>query len=152
MVLIGCLGSTGIAQTSGKVVKVKPGQDAYKVKRGGSFQATVVIDIDEGYHINSNRPLDKFLIATALKVEPAAGFVSTRVIYPKAKMQKFTFSEKAMSVYEGRAILTFTTRALPAAAVGTQKLLGKLTLQACNNEQCLRPQTVSVEIPVEVTN
>jgi hypothetical protein len=33
-----------------------------------------VIDIDSGYHINSNRPLDKFLVATALKVEPEAGF------------------------------------------------------------------------------
>jgi thioredoxin:protein disulfide reductase len=152
LVMICCLGSSGLAQTSGKVVKVKPGQDVYRVKRGGSVQATVVIDIDHGYHINSNRPLDKFLIATALKFEPVTGLAATRVTYPKAKMQKFSFSEKPMSVYEGKAVLMFATRALPTAAVGTVKLLGKLTVQACNNELCLRPQTVSVEIPVEVTN
>ena len=133
-------------------VKVKPEQDGYSVKRGAALQVAIVIDIDAGYHINSNRPLDKFLVPTALKIEPQAGLARARVSYPKAKMQKFSFSEKPMSVFEGRAILRFTAQALAVAAVGKHTLHGKLTVQACNNEMCLRPQTVGIDIPVEITN
>ncbi|HWC78300.1 MAG TPA: protein-disulfide reductase DsbD N-terminal domain-containing protein [Blastocatellia bacterium] len=140
------------AQTSGKVVKVKAEQEVYKVSKGGSVPAAVVIDIDPGYHINSNRPTDKFLIATALKLAPTAGLAASPVRYPKAKMEKFSFSDKPLSVYEGKAVLRFTARALPAAAVGNHTLNGKVTIQACNNEVCLRPQTVDVSVRIEVTN
>jgi hypothetical protein len=44
-----------------------------------------------------------------------------------------------------------TARALPSLAAGSQTLKGKLTVQACNHEVCLRPQTVGVAIPIEVT-
>jgi len=152
LILITLLGFAAMAQTSGKVVKAKAEQDGYRVKPGATLQAGVVIDIDSGYHINSNRPLDKFLVGTTFKVEPQAGIAVGRVIYPKPRMQKFSFSEKPMSVYEGRAILKFAIRALPGASTGTHTIQGKLTIQACNNEQCLRPQTITVEVPVEVGN
>jgi thiol:disulfide interchange protein DsbD len=150
--MIGWLGCAAMAQASGKVVKAQVEQDGYRVKPGATLQAGVVIDIDSGYHINSNRPLDKFLVGTTLKVEPQAGITLGRVIYPKPKMQKFSFSEKPMSVYEGRAVLKFTIRALPGASTGAHTIQGKLTIQACNNEQCLRPQTISVDVPVEIGN
>lgn len=148
--LIGLLCASAPAQTSGKVVKVKPGEDSYKIKRGAPTQVSVVIDIDDGYHINSNRPAESFLIGTALKIERMAGLSTSPIIYPKAKVQKFSFSEKPMSVYEGKAVLKFTARALPSLAAGSHTLKAKLTLQACNNEACLRPQTIDVSIPVEV--
>jgi len=43
-----------------------------------------------------------------------------------------------------------TARALGSAAAGSQTLKGKLTVQACNNQLCLRWQTVDVAIPIEV--
>ena len=152
LILVGTLAVAAMGQSSGKVVQAKAEQDGYRVKPGGTLQAGVVIDIDSGYHINSNRPLDKFLVGTTFKIEPQAGLSAGRVVYPKPKMQKFSFSEKPMSVYEGRAILKFAIRALPGASPGAHKVQGKLTIQACNNEQCLRPQTISVEVPIEVAN
>jgi hypothetical protein len=47
-------------------------------------------------------------------------------------------------------LLKFTIRAPASAAVGSQTLRGKLTIQACNDQVCLRPETVSVDIPVNV--
>jgi thioredoxin:protein disulfide reductase len=149
-VLILGLSIPAMAQPSGKVVKVSTGEAVYKIKRGAASQIAVVLDIDEGYHINSNRPSEKFLVATAFKLDAAPGFSSTPVIYPKAKLQKFPFSAKPMSIFDGKAVLRLTLRALPAAATGQQTLKGKLTVQACNQEQCLRPQTVDVNIPIEV--
>ena len=150
--IIGLLVVAAMGQSSGKVVKAKAEQDAYRVKLGATLQAGVVIDIDSGYHINSNRPLDKFLVGTTFKVEPQAGLSAGRVVYPKPRMQKFSFSEKPMSVYEGQAVLKFAIRALPGASPGKHTIQGKLTIQACNNEQCLRPQTINVEVPIEVAN
>ena len=143
--------TTAMAQTSASVVKVKPQESAYKVKPGATFQVAVVIDIDDGYHINSNQPGEKFLIPTTLKLESLQGLRANAVRYPKAKMQKFPFSEKPMSVFEGRAVLRFTARALPTLAQGNHTLKARLTVQACNNEQCLKPQTVDVDIPLEVS-
>ena len=144
------LGSSALAQGSARVVTVKSGEDAYKVKRGGSAQISVVIEINDGYHINSNRPSDKNLIPTALKVEKASGFSAGPVTYPKAKLQKFEFSTKPLSVFEGKTVLKLNVRAMPAAPAGAQILKGKLTVQACNDQACLRPQTIDVSIPIQV--
>jgi hypothetical protein len=139
-----------LAQGSGKVVRVTAGESVYKIKRGAPVQIAVVVDVDNGYHINSNRPAEKYLIPTALKIERVAGLSTTPVNYPKAKLQKFEFSEKPLSVFEGKAVLKLTVRALPSLAAGSHTLTGKLTVQACNNQQCLRPQTIDVSIPLQV--
>ena len=149
-VMLGVLCSVALAQGSAKVVKVSAGESAYKIKRGGSAQVAVIINVDEGYHINSNRPAEKYLIPTILKVERNAGLVTSPVIYPKAKLQKFQFSQKPLSVFEGKTVLKFSARALPSLPPGSQAIKAKLTVQACNNQQCLRPQTVDVSIPLQV--
>src|SRR5262245_58879496 len=148
--IIAVFSSPVLAQGSAKVVKVSTGESIYKIKRGTSTQLTVIIDVDDGYHINSNRPSDKNLIPTALKLDRLAGITTTAVIYPKAKMQKFEFSPKPLSVFEGKAALKLTARAMPSLSPGSQTLKGKLTVQACNNQQCLRPQTIDVSIPIQV--
>jgi thioredoxin:protein disulfide reductase len=149
-VVIGVLGSSALAQGSAKVVKVSTGESVYKIKRGGAAQLEVIVQVDDGYHINSSRPAEKYLIPTALKIERLAGLTTTPVTYPRAKLQKFEFSQKPLSVFEGRAVLKLTARALPSLASGSQTLKGKLTVQACNNQQCLRPQTIDVNIPLQV--
>ena len=50
------------------------------------MKGTVVMEIPSGYHTNSNRPLEKFLIATQLQIEAPQGIrvgpvsLSARVI------------------------------------------------------------------------
>jgi thiol:disulfide interchange protein DsbD len=146
LAIIGLLGLSAMAQGSAGVVKVSA--SPVKVKKGAAGQGLVTLAIDGGYHINSNRPSEAYLIATALKIQPQSGLAVGGVIYPKAKLQKFSFSEKPLSVFAGSVALKFTVRATAAAA--SQTLKGKLTIQACNDQQCLRPQTVEVNIPVEV--
>ena len=146
--LLAGLSAQAAAQSSSSVVKVRPGASSYTLKQGTAAKLEVVLDIESGYHINSNRPNDRNLVATALKFDKVPGLVLTPVVYPKAKMQKFEFSEKPLSVFEGNIVLRFTARALPNASANALK--GKLTIQACNDQLCLRPQTVDVSIPIEV--
>jgi thioredoxin:protein disulfide reductase len=151
-ILLGCLSAQAAAQTSASVIKIRPAESGYKLKQGSATQAALVLEIQDGYHINSNRPSDKNLIPTALKFDRTPGLATTAVIYPKAKMQKFEFSPKPLSVFEGKVAFKFTARALPAASTGNHTLKGKLTVQACDDKVCLRPQTVDVAIPIEVVS
>jgi hypothetical protein len=138
------------AQSSSSVVKIRPGASTYTLKQGTAAKLELVLDIDGGYHINSNRPNDRNLVATALRFDKMPGLVLSPVTYPKAKSEKFEFSEKPLLVFEGNTLLRFTARALPSLAAGSHTLKGKLTIQACDNKLCLRPQTVDVSIPIEV--
>ena len=150
LVAVAVLSVSAFAQGSAKVVKVSPGESVYKIKRGGAAQLAVVIEVDHGYHINSSRPAEKYLIPTSLKIDRQPGLTTTPVTYPKAKLQKFEFSQKPLSVFEGKSVLKLTVRALPSLATGNQTLRGKLTVQACNDQQCLRPSTIDVSIPLQV--
>src|ERR1043166_8041856 len=78
-----------------------------KALRGRVVQAAIVIDIPAGYHINSNRPLEKYLIPTQLKIDAPAQVRIGPVAYPRASLKSFKFANKQLSVYEGRAILRF---------------------------------------------
>ena len=107
------------------------------MKAGAATPLALVVEINDGYHINSNRPADKNLIATALKFDRVTGITISPVVYPRGKMQKFEFSAQPLSVYEGKAVFKMTARALASAAAGSQTLKGKLTVQ-------------DVAIPIEV--
>src|SRR5687768_15603004 len=73
-----------------------------KAQRGRPARVSIVIDIPGGYHINSNRPLETYLIATSVKVEPEKGLRAGAVSYPRPLLKRFKFSQKQLSVYEGQ--------------------------------------------------
>ena len=150
IMVVGVVSLPGKAQGSAKVVRATPVESVYKVKRGAAVQVSVSVEVDEGYHINSNRPAEKYLIPTTLKFDRTTGLSLSPVVYPKAKLQKFEFSQKPLSVFEGKAVLKLTAKALPSVTPGDQVLKGKLTVQACNNQQCLRPQTIDVSVSLRV--
>lgn len=147
---ISFLPATAFGQSSASVVNPHAALSVDKVKQGSRFQAAVVVDISSGYHINSNHPSESYLIATTLKVEKQQGITVGLVVYPRGQVKKFEFSEKPLSVYEGRAVLKFSATASPAVPVGNHSIHAKLTVQACNDQACLQPKTVDVEIPFEV--
>lgn len=121
-----------------------------KLKRGRSVQATVTMDIPHGYHVNSSRPLEKFLIPTQLTVEAPKGIRVGAVSYPRALLRSFKFSKTKVSVYEGKAILRFNVSALGTASTGSTELKLKLRFQSCNDEVCFPPQTRQLSVWVNV--
>src|SRR5215213_57307 len=59
-----------------------------KIKKGRIVRATVVMDIPNGLHVQSSRPLDKFLVATKLDVDTPSGIQVGPIAYPRALMRK----------------------------------------------------------------
>ncbi len=56
--------------------------------------------IASGWHVNSHRPSEDYLIATAVKLDAQAGVTFGEPMYPAGVEKKFAFSESALSVYE----------------------------------------------------
>ena len=121
-----------------------------KVKKGRVTRASVVMDIPSGLHVQSSRPLDKFLVATKLDVETPSGMKVGLISYPRALMRKLKFSKGTVAVYEGRAVLRFNVT-VPANYSGSSgEVKGKLRFQACNDESCFPPVTREVKMWLNV--
>lgn len=121
-----------------------------KAQRGRIVQAAIVIDIPSGYHINSNRPLESFLIPTQLKVDAPNGVRIGPVAYPRPLLKTFKFSKKQLSVYEGRAIVRFNVTVPANYSGGSLDLKAHVRLQSCNDEVCFPPKTQEVDLSLGV--
>jgi len=131
-------------------VKVDGSVDPDQVKKGRIVRATVVMDIPSGLHVQSNKPLDKFLVPTKLDLETPSGMQAGPVSYPRAVMRKLKFSKGNVAVYEGRATLRFNVTVPANYSGGSGEIKGKLRFQACNDESCFPPITREVKMWLNV--
>ena len=121
-----------------------------KIKKGRVVRASVVMDIPSGLHVQSSKPLDKFLVATKLDVETPSGMKVGPVSYPRPVMRKLKFSKAMVAVYEGRAMLRFDVTVPANYSGGSGEIKGKLRFQACNDESCFPPLTREVKMWLNV--
>jgi len=131
------------------VVKPKAYVSADIVPRGMGFEVGVVAEIAEGFHINSNKPNEEYLIPTALEAGTPAGMRVTGTTYPKAKQQKFEFSDTKLAVYDGRILVRMKMGVELDAPLGPVKIPLTLKYQACDDSTCLPP--VKLALSAEVT-
>ena len=121
-----------------------------KVKKGRMVRASVVMDIPSGLHVQSNKPLDKFLVPTKLDVETPSGMKVGPISYPRALMRKLKFSKGMVAVYEGKSIVRFNVTVPANYSGGSGEIKGKLRFQACNDEACFPPVTREVKMWLNV--
>jgi thiol:disulfide interchange protein DsbD len=121
-----------------------------KVKKGRITRASVVLDIPSGLHVQSSKPLDKFLVATKLDVETPSGMQVGPISYPRPVMRKLKFSKGNVAVYEGRAMIRFNVTVPANYSGGSGEIKGKLRFQACNDESCFPPVTREVKMWINV--
>ena len=121
-----------------------------KIKKGRSVRATVVMDIPAGLHVQSNKPLDKFLVPTKLDVETPSGMKVGPISYPRALMRKLKFSKGNVAVYEGKAMIRFNVTVPANYSGGSGEIKGKLRFQACNDDACFPPVTHEVKMWLNV--
>ncbi len=149
LVFPGSVNSTAVPQ-SAPHINVTASLSNNKVNRGRSVRATVVMEIPDGYHVNSSRPLEKFLIPTQLKVEAPDGIRVGAVSYPRALLRKFKFSKSNVSVYEGRATMRFNLTVPAGVSTGSKEVKLHLRYQSCNDEVCFPPQNKELSVWLNV--
>ena len=123
------------------------------VPRGKEFQVAVVVEIAKGFHMNSHKPTDQYLIPTTLTAQLPAGFQLRDTIYPDGRLEKFSFSpNKPLDVYTGTVTFRLRLAAGNDAAIGATTIPITLRYQACNDTTCLQPVKVPVEVRLEVAS
>jgi DsbC/DsbD-like thiol-disulfide interchange protein len=133
------------------VVKPQAYVSSEPVAKGKEFQIAVVVDIARGFHMNSHKPTDEYLIPTSLTAQLPAGFQLADTVYPEGKLEKFSFSpNKALDVYTNRVTLKMRVMAQGNAALGPATIPLTLRYQACNDAACLPPVRVPVMVPVTI--
>lgn len=122
------------------------------VKRSQVVTTDVEVQLRNGFHVNSDKPNDPYLIPLRLTWITPAIADATEVTYPKPALEKLDFSAKPVSIFSGDFKTQTKFKIASSAPLGEQVIVGKLRYQACNNRECLPPRTVEVKIPVDVRN
>jgi DsbC/DsbD-like thiol-disulfide interchange protein len=133
------------------VVKTHAYVSLDRVPRGKEFEAAVVVQIAENYHMNSHKPAETYLIPTTLTPQLPAGIKLVDTIYPNGHLKKFPFSpDKALDVYSGSVTLRLKLEAQDSASIGATTIPMVLRYQACNNSACLPPVKVPVTAELQI--
>jgi thiol:disulfide interchange protein DsbD len=141
------LATTAFAQISsfGGAASNIPGDELLKLtgsvteRHATEVKGVVTATILSGWHINSNKPLDDFVIPTKLSFD---GTELVSAEYPPHTVRTFTFSGgQKLAVYEGTIQIPFTAKLQTGDTIK-----GKLHFQACNDTVCLPPRDAEVMI------
>ncbi len=115
---------------------------------GETVEAPITVRIRNGYHINSNRPAEDYLIPTELSWQADHGVQVVETAYPEAELFVSKFSDEPMLVYSGEIVITAKLRAPAKLPQGLTELVGKLHYQACTDKACLAPAAAEFTVPL----
>ena len=114
-------------------------------------KATVRFRVNQGFHVNSNKPTSDLLIPTEIKFDPQSAVVIGKIAYPAGEELSLSFSpQQKLSVYQGDVIVTVPLLLAKTVKRGTYTLRGSLSYQACNDNACFPPKTAPFELTVLV--
>jgi hypothetical protein len=119
-------------------------------KRNASVQVRIPVTVQRGFHVNSNKPNDEYLIPLRLTWKDTGALQPGQVAYPKPTLEKYEFSEKPLSVYTGAFELAADFKVAANAPAGPGSALGQLRYQACNDRTCFPPKTIEVTVSYQV--
>ncbi len=135
-------------RSSASNVRVEHKLSVGKVAKGSTFQVAVVLNIADGWHINSHRPTSEYLIATSLELQPKEGLIISDIRYPKGHTEKLGFSDQPLDVYQDAVSIFVSLKVSEKLSVAADTLKGKLRVQACDDKMCLAPSVIDVSIPL----
>ena len=113
-----------------------------------TFDATVSIYIEEGWHINANPASLPGLIPTAVTFNADVPITVDALTYPPGETMRFAFAEEPLDVYQGAVRLSARIGVEPASLTEGTQLYATLYFQACNDTVCLEPGEVALSAPL----
>ncbi|MGD0293762.1 MAG: protein-disulfide reductase DsbD domain-containing protein [Terracidiphilus sp.] len=98
-----------------------------------------------GLHINSHTPSERELIPATFSIPAGSDVHLVRIVYPPGTDFALPLDPNTkLSVYSGEFIL----KARIVAPPGNHLIEAKLRYQACDNNACMPPKTITVAIDV----
>jgi len=143
------------AQTPSIVVPARPASkppavqylypEQVTLRAGKATTIALHFRIAPGLHINSHTPSEEELIPTTLSIPDASGLRLEGAVYPPGTDFALPLDPKTrLSVYTGE----FTIKARVVADAGSHLVEARLRYQACDNNACMPPKTITAAIDV----
>jgi len=115
------------------------------LKAGKATTVALHFRIAPGLHINSHNPSEEELIPTTLSIPVDSGVRFESAIYPPGTVFSLPLDPKTkLNVYTGE----FTIQARIVATAGNHLVEARLRYQACDDNSCMPPRTITAAIDV----
>ena len=114
-----------------------------KLPAGRRTEVAVVLDIQPGWHINSNPAPTKYAVPTTVTVTTARGTLVGAFEFPTLPPAAPGGPRRPVKELSGRVVLRAPVRVPVEAAGGDETLTVTVKYQACNATSCLRPKTLT---------
>jgi len=121
-----------------------------EARAGGRAEASVRLDIAEGYHVNANPPTHSYLIPTQVELTSEPGVTAGKPVYPSPLRKKFAFDPQPLAVYENEATVKLPLNIDASATKGARTLRAKVRVQPCDDQACYPPRNVETSFELNV--
>ena len=117
---------------------------------GTTHRIALEARLDAGFHVNSNEPLEDFLIPTAIMLTPPEGITLEGLAWPEPIMLEQAGQDEPLAVFEEEFVIGAALALGPDLAPGEYLVPGTLRYQACDEKMCYIPATADLELRVAV--
>lgn len=141
--------STSAGQLGPTSIELVPTYETQGAHAGSTLRMAVGVRLDAGYHVNSDAPLDDFLIPTELLIAPPEGITLQALAFPEPFM--FTqLGDLVLAVFEEAFHIGVEVTLADNLALGAHTLTARLEYQACDETTCYSPTQADFEFRIEV--
>lgn len=131
---------------------IKPPEVKGAIRPGDKFSVKLTAEIDAGWHLYSISQPSGGPIPTRITLPPDQPFkIAGKIISPDPLVAHDPNFDIDTEYYAGSAVFTLPLKVDSNAAAGKTRLQVTTFFQSCNDELCLPPKTVKLEIPIEIT-
>ena len=131
------------------IVKIVLVNTQDKVHPNSKLKIALKANVEDGWHINSNKPNEDYLIKTTV-ISKNEKFPFAKIAFPEARNVTLSFSDKPVSVFEGDFVIGLLINIDKSLSPGNYKIPIQLKYQACNNQSCMPPASVTDTIQISV--
>jgi len=131
-----------------ELVSVTPYFSISSAAPGGSYPADIRLTMLPGWHVNSARPYQDWLIAAEVTFDTLGGITPHSIEYPDGHDTQL--AGETISVYSGTTNIPFTITFSKDLAPGEYSLPVHVTYQPCNDTECRAPKTVDESLALVV--
>lgn len=128
--------------------EVKLSQESFQ--SGSVAKIAIVLSIEDGWHVNAHNPTYDYLIGTGVELQSMEGVIIADIRYPEGSLQQFGFADDLLRVYDGAAPIFLTLKLSEKIKPGAYTLPATVLVQACNDQVCLAPSSVAVDVSLTI--
>ncbi len=123
-----------------------------QLQPGAEFHIDIVLDVDEGWHVNANPASSEKLIPVTVTLDAPLTLTDVRSEYPKGESFAVEGLDESISVYAGRVSIRSYATLDDDAAPGDSTVDVTVRYQACDASRCMPPKEIELQVPVKVAS